>query len=357
MPISALSSLLAAALPALLPAVPPVHWTGADLPPGPAAATVARIPVDARPAALPVALAAEEALVGTPWSRTKTWELWADWVADESPEASASLALLAVAQARYADAWAHLDLAAADPAQAAMVLPHLWPGVPLGSPIEAGGVPGALPDGVLLRPTLPPVGTDPEHPPRAWTATAAGLRVGDAVIDLRLVVDDSGVQIDLVHRSGGKAVVRVLVPEPVGVEIRIEYLDWFRLDTLREPIEIELEPGAEPRVIFGRVLERSESWPSAGGGGLPEGLRRGGLRLIVPANDPELELLRAVGAAIGRAAGVATHVTLVEEIDATPPISNDSFGATDVRLAPGPDRARKLAWLVSAVERYRMGLR
>ncbi len=234
----------------------------------------------------------EDLLAAQPWladapqgpDRAAAWRGWGALLAAESardesqPDARAALTLNALRDARWQDAWAHLERLGGFPEWSAAVLPALLPGVPSGAQAGLGGLPGALPDGVLLRPAVPPLappGDPRRHEPR--TATVRGLRVGEATLDFTITLDGSGIEVDLLHTGGGPATVRVLLPEPEGLEIRVEYIDWMRQDVQRQPLLVELLPGEEEHNLFGRFAPRRVPLPASPTERLPRALERGGL--------------------------------------------------------------------------------
>ena len=220
----------------------------------------------------------------SPTERAAAWRGWGALLTAESersesePEARAALALHALRDARWQDAWAHLERLGGFPEWSAGVLPALLPGAPIDSASGSGGRPGPLPDGVLLRPAVPPLAPpgDPRaHEPRI--ATVRGLQVGEATLDLKVTLDGSGIEVDLLHTGGGPATVRVLLPEPEGLEIRVEYIDWMRQDVQRQPLLVELLPGEEEHNLFGRFAPRRVPLPGSPTDRLPRALVEGGL--------------------------------------------------------------------------------
>ena len=108
----------------------------------------------------------------------------------------------------------------------------------------------------------------------------------DERIDLTISIEATGVQVDVAHRGGGATTVAILIPEPPGYEIRIEYLDWMQTDQPRRPILVDLQPGGEPTTLWGRMIERRISLPTGQADQLPQSLVQGGLFLSLPADDP-----------------------------------------------------------------------
>lgn len=311
-----------------------------------------------------------------PWSSAATWKTWASALEPFSHEAEsterretestarhaaarARLCLLALDQDRLADAWEHFRACGStDPGWMAALMPELLPGVPAGSPPVLASGDARLPAGVLLRPTLPP--PDPERapvdafaPPPERRASVSGLRIGKGVVDLSIGIDANGVQVDLIHVGGEPVELSVLLPEPTGLEVRVEYVDWSRQNTLREPLPVTL--AAEQRVsLFARCLPSEHPWPALSGGALSENLRRGGLSFVIARDDPERAAIEAAAQAIADLTGLTTRV--VDDVQPTraakPAVQGSPWGGTRISLPPGPERARKLAWLASSVEKH-----
>jgi hypothetical protein len=315
------------------------------LPDGPAAKVWAGVGPDTQPAELP-----PEARLGLdPWNQPATWKRWAELVRLEEqtndPARRAELCLLAKAHGRASDAWHHYQALGADPTWVAAVTPSLLPGVPAGSPVAPGGRAAPLPDGVLLTPFLPP--TSRRGAVEWRTATVHGLTIGEAVLDLTITVEATGVQVDLAHVSGGAAKVSVLLPEPEGFQIRVEYVDWLRRDNdqIRTPITVELKPGEEPRQLYGRVLEQRSHLPTGAARKLPASLLLGGLVFEVPADDPQRADLARIAGVIGELLQVETRVD-------TPGAPRPEWSCTVFRLPPGHERLERLRYLASAIEAY-----
>jgi hypothetical protein len=119
----------------------------------------------------------------------------------------------------------------------------------------------------------------------------------------------------------------------------------MREEAPRAPIAVDVHPGVEPRVLFGRYRRRGMPWPTLVPQRLPRGIALSGLevRAAAPA-PPELAAfvaglhglfdfpctLRAGGAADARASGS--------------PVVLD--------LAPPEESARKLAGILSLAEHW-----
>ena len=329
-----------------------------ELPDGDAARAWAGVGADTVPAPLPDGLAALDA--ADAWTRPATWERWGELVAAEAgareadPERRAGLFLLALRHGRTRDAWAHFARLGGSPEWTARMLALALPGVPAGTELGPGGVVRGLADGSVLRPQLPPRTGDPFAPGIEWrSASVRGVRIGEATVDVTVQIEGDGVQVDLLHVGGGPAKVAVLLPEPEGYRIHVEYNDWFRQDTLREPLLVELEPGAEEVSLFGRLRERSVQFPSDHSGAMPFQIREGALWLALAdpgdTGDEDSALLESVATVLARLLEVRVRVAPEAEARA-----QATFG-TLVHLPADPaGRATSLRYLAASVERFRL---
>lgn len=288
------------------------------------------------------------------WGSGSTWQRWAELVQAEAsaeehdPAQRAALCLLARSHGRAADAWGHYQALGAEPSWVAAVTPALLPGIPRQARVEAGGRPAPLPDGVLLTPFLPPSTQKGPAGAVEWrTAKSHRLRIGAAVVDLTITVEATGVQVDLTHLEGGPASVQVLLPQPEGFEIRVEYLDWIRREDedLRTPIPVQLLPGEETHQLYGRILEQRSELPTGPATRLPAALVHGGLTFEVPAGDPDEPYLSEI-------AGVVSSLLEVEVRLAQPGVAPDTRPGLTFRLPPGQERLGRLRFLASAIEDF-----
>lgn len=327
-----------------------------QLPEGPNARAFAGVGPETEAIALGAQLAGRHAVLLDGADRAAVWRAWGQTLErcaaseEESPSERASLALFALEQGRWSDAWAHLERLGGHPEWSAAVLPRLLPGAPAGTPPGRGGLPGALPDGVLLTPAVPPPTREVlpgRIEPRA--AEVRGLRIGEATVDLRVSLDGSGIQVDLAHTGGGPARVRVLLPEPEGLEIRVEYVDWMRQDERRLPLEVELLPGEEEHSLFGRFRPRPLALPASPRGPLPRALERGGLWVERPPCSEELNAeLEAAAAALRGALDLGGGVV---EAGVSPRC--EPWAPTLLHVPAEPAAARRLlAAIASRVERH-----
>jgi len=342
---------------ALLLALAPQQ--GVRLPAGPVARAWAGVGPQTAPTDLGIELFADVAWLADPGAADPEvrWAAWSAWLSGEArseesdPRRRTALALLAREQGRWADAWFHFERLAAHPEWAAAVMPRLLPGVPAGGAPGRGGLPGALPDGVLLRPAPPPEAiAENGLPLRTRTASVEGLRIGEAIVTLRVTIEPSGIEIDLLHTGGGPATVRVLLPEPVDQEIRVEYTDWMREDEVGNPLTVVLNPGDEEHNLYGRFRPRRSELPGLPPGELSEGLKRGGLWIecaLGAAIEPEA---RAAAKALGEVFAFPHGLCRPGE-----PPPGAPWAATVVHLPADENAALLLARIASMAERKALG--
>ena len=332
----------------------PSPQQGVELPEGPVARAWAGVGAETKPIDLAETLLASEPWRGDPAAATpdQRWSSWARWLGEEAgaeepgPRRRAGLLLLAREQGRWRDAWVHLERLGGFPEWAAAAMPHLLPGVPAKSALGRGGLPGPLPDGVLLRPAPPPA-LEAKTRGRIGTRSARveGLRIGEAVVTLVVSVEPSGVEVDLLHTGGGPATLRVLLPTPAGQEIRVEYIDWMRQDEVGLPLTLELQPGDEEHNLFGRFHPRHEPLPATPKGALPQQLQRGGLWIECAEGAPAEAEARAAVRAFGALLEVPTGIRRPGTLPASP------WSATILHLPADEAEARRfLARIASAVE-------
>ena len=330
------------------------------LPPGAARDAVAAIRADIAPAEL----AGPEwpAWDDPAWDGHAPWARWSELVLEEAgasrPDAGrrAALALAAALQERPLDAWEHFAGTAAQPAVAAALLPRLFPGAPADAPKGRGGRPGALPDGVLLRPILPPLDLEsPYGRPRIREMHFEGLAIGKAVCDVKLAVEADGVELTFTHRSGGAARVRVVLPVPIEEEVRALYVAWEQVHDPPPVIELELAPGTEDEPgeasVWGRFYPRTLAWPAPSELALPRQLARGGFALEVDPGDPLAPRLARAAEALALVLGVPGRVQARGTVPAA-----DAGVAPQVFAFPAGEpealRQARLFFLLSAAERF-----
>lgn len=350
-----------AGLLACLALVPREEPAQRDTPPAPRTQLpefLARAKTDAVPATLAADLGAAgraPGLAAGALDDPATWKAWRGALeraleADDTA-ARTRLALVALEQGRHVDAWRHFEHCASDPALLAALLPRFVPGVERGTPLAHGGRAAPLADGALLRPALPPPlahvpGTDPRFARRV--IALGGIVVGAATISLQVAVEGEGVQVELAHESGGAARVRIVIPRAEEYGVSAEYVDWLKQETLGAPLEVTLAPGEEPHVLFARFEPRDPRWPTSLPADLPASIGEHGLVLVGPADEPrnaaERGTLARIAAELSQPSlGLVCRLRGVNETAA---------GGVAVDLCDPAGRAEKLAWLVSAIERF-----
>lgn len=319
---------------------------------------LARAKTDAVPATLAADLGAAghaPGLAAGALDDPATWKAWRGALeralqADDT-SARARLALVALEQGRHADAWRHFGHCASDPALLAALLPRFLPGVERGTPLARGGRAEPLADGALLHPALPPPlapvpGTDPRFARRV--IALGGVVVGAATIALQVAVEGEGVQVELTHESGGTAHVRIVIPRAEEYGVSAEYVDWLKQETVGAPLEVTLAPGEEPHVLFARFEPRDPRWPTSLPADVPAAIEEHGLVLVGPADEPrnaaERGILARIAAELSQPSlGLVCRLRGADE---------SAAGGVAVDLRDSAGRAEKLAWLVSAIERF-----
>jgi hypothetical protein len=303
------------------------------------------------------------------WNTPEPWLAWAELVRAEADVRAAGtsadgrrraqLALIAWHQGRSDDAWDHVAHCTAEPGWMAAVMPHLFPGVPMDLMLTGGGAPGiGLPEGVILRPALPPPPTpaaDVVHglsrmQPREMKLSQ--LRIGDAFVTMRVAFEYDGIQIDFTHESGPATQFWVEVPEPPDFEVRMEYLDWTRLEHAREPIEILLSDQHPTRFVFGRVRPMRLTWSETLPSRLDARIVRHGLRLRVDSDTEQVERYHGLAAALARVLDCPTDVLAL-----SPGVPPPPWSGVELRLSEPAQRERKLRGLLSLVEHFTLSKR
>ena len=334
--VPAILVLLSAA--ALVPA-----WGAVELPPGPAADATARIPPGTAPAPLP-------AVADDAWTKPVTWKRSAELLVAEAasakpdPARRAELALLALAQHRYADAWIRYAECADSAPTLAALLPHFLPGVPVARAANL-----ALADGAVLAPAMPPFLADAPPPPRGYVQRRAmridRVPVGGSVLSLRVSVENEGVQIDVDHVEGPPVKVAIRFPEDPEFGYSDEYVDWFRQDQRGAPHEVALKAGDETHTLYARFEPRKPDWPTKEPDLVPAQLENGSILLLAGPSAEERALADAVAAFL-REGPLRIQARRADSRAAAP----EPFGVA-IDLTSDADRARKLAWLAGTVER------
>jgi len=324
------------------PASPPARFEFAA---GGIAELAARLDPGQAPAAL------ERADLAVDWEDPAAFERWRAALAaaagGDTGAARARLALLARRQGRADDAWRHAAIAGADPARLAALLPHFLPGVADDAPTGAGGLSGALPYGSVFAPSTPPRARAPERGRvERRSMRVRGLRVGEAVLGMRVAVEPEGVQIDIEHISGGPTRIAVKLPTEAGFEIANEYVDWYQAEVRGVAHVVEIQPGDEEHTLYGRFAPRADTVIFALPPAAPAALELGGLA-IQPEPGPAG---RARAEALARALSgvpIGLSARVVGGADPAP-----GWAPILVDLGDPRTSADKIAALCGAVERF-----
>ena len=213
-------------------------------------------------------------------------------------------------------------------------MPRLLPGAPAGSEALAGGHSAPLPDGVVLQPAPPPAARREGGRVQTRRATVHGLQIGAAWVDMAVLVEPAGVEVTLT--------------QPAGQRIGIEYNNWFRQDTVGEPLAVELAPQSEPVVLFGRFVPTDHTLPASPIGRLPSQLTGGGLWIELGANCEAIRpRARAAAAALGVLLAIPTGLR-----DPLDPPPAGAWSGTVLRLADPEGADAVLAAIASAAEAH-----
>ncbi|HPF15638.1 MAG TPA: hypothetical protein PLJ12_15345, partial [Planctomycetota bacterium] len=287
----------------------------------------------------PEALAAWHAALGQLLGKEATLEQRAD--------ARLVLCLIAQAQARHQDAWQHLIRLTDHPGHTLRAVPYLWPGVPLGTQIGAGGR-VSVPAGTLFTPAFPPQPpAGQERPLDAGPQTMAWLgllEVGGQRLDLRATLPNTGLELELTRPS--QAVLHLLVCMPAirNYERDLVYSDWDRMNDSDAPVDVVLPADrATPWTLFARLRPNFEPWPASPA---PGSLwrRDRSLALVVPAGSE-------VDASTQALAG---HLAAILDLPVACTTADQPLAArtTAIDLGQGPERTQRIRRLLSAVEGF-----
>ena len=328
--------------------------SGFSWPDGELAAALRGIGADVEPEPAPAALWPERE-DDPAWVDDAPWLRWSELLVRRAggtlAEAElAELALVTLAQGRDQDGWRHLAaLAERSPERAAGILPRFFPGVPPEFAAVTGGLPPPLPDGVVLRPALPPpLGPlDPDVLLEARGVTLRGLAIGSAVCDLLCDLRTDGMDLRFEHRSGGEATAAAVLPCPPGFARWSEYADWDRQEELGGAHPVRLVPDAEPWRLWGRFQRARTGWPTRAPLVPTAQLEAGGVLIVVSRTDPARTRLGGLAPAIEHATGVVARVGDEASIER----ASGGPSPVVVDLTERTGRAAKLAALLGLVER------
>jgi hypothetical protein len=267
-----------------------------------------------------------------------------------------TLALIAAGQRRADDAWRWLAAhGPGSPEHVAGTLAFLMPGVPVETPIGPGGRPGPIAPGALLTPLAPPRPAGVPEWRVVWrSAEFRGLTVGATVFDGKVVVESSGSEVRITHRSGEAATLSAQLAGETGFDFGGRYYDWEQLPADAPLVaKIALAPGDEEHVYWGRFIERKEQRPSLPPPGTrPAQLELGGLGLIVAHDDPRRELVDRIGTELTQLLGIRVWRVASEDVARRAAEPLDGFAPIWVHVPAGDAGARTLAALASSVEAF-----
>ena len=320
---------------------------GVSLPAGRVASLLAGLPPGVRPRALEVRWPAWSDRSEAGWGAAEPWRRWVELVRAEQaagasdPDRRAELAVLARLQGRDGDAWEHLLACASQPELVVTLLPLFTPGVPLASL----GREGALPDGVLLTPALPPC-----EDARAGLRALAGRRierrefeVGAARCALAVTVDRDGLELGLRHVAGGAARVRLLPPLPRGVEPGQLFADWEKLAGHEGPVEFALDAEANEHTLWLTFLPPEERWPNPR---LETLGRPAGLEIVLRSPRGDEPYLARYAVALGELLGVPAVLRGARFVPPGP------LEPLVLNLDAGPQGERKLVDSIGLAEAF-----
>ena len=282
-------------------------------------------------------------------------EAWKGWAADleaarktkePDPACEARLALFALSQQRWNEAWSHFERTGADPATCAALLPRFLPGCAAEAPVAKDGFAGALPDGAVLRPALPPAkGDAPPSRIERREMKLARLAVGKGFVSMRIAAEYDGIVVELAHVGGESCKLAVVLPCEPGYVFANEYVDWYVQETRGAPLALELKPGEEAHTLYGRVEPRQLRAPERLPEQLPALASRAGLVLELYPGDPDEALVRSIAECLqAPPLALAARVWIADGKPAPAGLRID--------LARPGERAQRLAGLAAAIERF-----
>lgn len=282
------------------------------------------------------------------WGGESAWRRWIELVRAEAatrtsaPERRAELACLARLQGRDGDAWAHLLACEAEPGLVALLLPLFSPGVPR----ELLGREGALPEGVVLTPALPPA-EDPRASLRWLAGTEIERRefaVGAARCALAVSVDRDGLEVSVRHLSGGPVRLFVRAPLPRGLEPGLLFADWEKLPGHVGPVEFRLDAEANEHSLWQTFQPPEARWPSPALETLPALAPGREIWLVSPRGDEPH--LRRCAEALGELLGNVARACAAGSRPAP------GLEPLVLRFDPGPASERMLVDVIGLAEAF-----
>ena len=246
------------------------------------------------------------------WRDGAPWQRFGELLAKQAAgplrlEELAELALVTLAQGRDEQAWRRLgELARRSPEAAAGILPRFFPGVPAGIGATRGGLPLALPEGIVLTPALPPPlgAPDPEFLLEARSMSMTALAIGSASCNFTVDLRTDGVDLRF-ETVRGTANARGVIPMPPGFKAHAEYADWDRQEQLGGAHPVTLDAAAEdPWRLWGRFKRAEAGAPTQAPRNRSGQREHAGLELHLDPEDPAHARLAGLADAIEIACGV-----------------------------------------------------
>jgi hypothetical protein len=273
-------------------------------------------------------------------------------------QARLTLCLIAKAQGRDQDAWRHFERLGDGPSEVACALPHLWPGIPFGTPIGLGGR-LELPADTLLQPAFPtlppeegPAGSGPQK--MTWMQ---GLQVAGQALELRLTLQPEGLELDLWNRGDTTLAIRAILPSPRNFECSYTYSDWEKTIDPHLGIAVQLPAQREEAwTLFTRLKPAFEAWPSSPKPGTAWFEDRS-LRLILGPRENPTPALETLAEVLRVQLDVPVDFASIDDkpaprcviVDLGPPSQNPD-GATPSGTTP--QRHNRMRRLLSSVELF-----
>lgn len=317
------------------------------LPDGPAGRAWSARGPDVRAASIPPEI--QSLARPSAWNERETWLRWsADLkiVQDRGPDvelARVRLALAALSQGRSEDAWEHFAALGQAPQWMDALVPYL----------VFGGPTREFADGALIAPSFPPLGGPArertlglgrlEQRELRWT----GVKIGPAVVDVRIAMEYDGVQLEFEHKSGGTAQVAVVMPEPLDFELTSVYVDWEREPQAAGPHQVTLSAEVPLMSVYARCKPVQLLWPMTLPSELEARAREHGFEVLVAASEASSPRALGFADALQALTGVPARVS--SEGDAR---ESAAWHGVTLDFARGPERVRKFRTLLSQLERF-----